>query len=124
MGNKCPDQTLRMRGVNLNLYILSMFEDTVLLGAARIIQILIYIILNFKRRENVPQTSDTSRTAYTFCRKESRPLPHGISSPTIFGNDLTVKVVLLVGCSRPANIQRCNNVVTMSQQRRDVAATL
>ena len=27
MGSKCPDEALRMRGINLNLCILRMFED-------------------------------------------------------------------------------------------------
>ena len=35
MESKCPDETLCMRGMNLNLCILRMFEDTFSLGAAR-----------------------------------------------------------------------------------------
>ena len=34
MENKCPDETLRMRG--MNLYILRMFEDTFALDVAHI----------------------------------------------------------------------------------------
>ena len=35
--SKRPDDTLRMRGVNLNLFILRMLEDTYSLGAAHLI---------------------------------------------------------------------------------------
>ena len=35
MENKCPDETSRMRGMNLNLCILRMLEDTFSLGAAQ-----------------------------------------------------------------------------------------
>ena len=31
---KCPIEALRMRGMNLNLYILHLLEDAFLLGAA------------------------------------------------------------------------------------------
>ena len=34
---KCPDETLRMRGMNLNMCILSMLEDTFSLDAAHIL---------------------------------------------------------------------------------------
>ena len=36
MEHKCPDETLRMRGMNPNLCILRMLEDTFLLGAAHV----------------------------------------------------------------------------------------
>ena len=36
MENKCPDKALRMSGMNLNLCILRMLEDTISLGAAYI----------------------------------------------------------------------------------------
>ena len=38
MESKCPDETLRKRGMNMNLCILRMLEDTFSLGAARIIR--------------------------------------------------------------------------------------
>ena len=42
MENKFPDETLHMRGMNLNLCILRMFEDTFSLGAVQMI-VKIYI---------------------------------------------------------------------------------
>ena len=37
MESKCPDENLRMHGINLNLCILRVFEDTLLLGTAHFI---------------------------------------------------------------------------------------
>ena len=36
MKSKCPDETLRMCGMNMNQFILRIFEDTLLLRVARI----------------------------------------------------------------------------------------
>ena len=41
MESKCPDETLRMRAMNLNLCILHMSEDTLLHGAAHMIVIIL-----------------------------------------------------------------------------------
>ena len=41
MESKCPDETLRMRGMNLNLCILRMLEDTFLLGAAQLVLVIL-----------------------------------------------------------------------------------
>ena len=37
MESKCPDEILRMRGMNLNLRVLRMLEDTFSLGEAHIV---------------------------------------------------------------------------------------
>ena len=37
MESKCPDETLRMRGMNLNLYIMRMFVNTFSLDAAHLV---------------------------------------------------------------------------------------
>ena len=48
MENKCPDETLHMHGMNLNLCILSMLKDTFWLGVILLLSVVKWIhMFNF-----------------------------------------------------------------------------